>query len=66
MTTEALKVNVPAFFIGMLSLALGVVGLAVLTLTQQPLIGLPLVFLGIGTFITVMMMCAKTTGGPQD
>jgi len=66
MSADAFQVNIPAFFVGMLALGFAVAGLLALTLTQNALIGLPLVFLGLGTFITIMMMCAKTTGGPKD
>ncbi len=65
MHSDAAAPNMIAFFIGALGFLAGLVGLLVLTFTQQALIGLPIVILGFSTFVTAMMTCAKTTGGPQ-
>jgi hypothetical protein len=66
MHSDTATPNLPLFFLGLLGLVVGLAGMVTLTLTQSPLVAFPLVVLGFSTFVTAMMMCAKTTGGPQD
>jgi len=65
MSSETFKVNYPAFFLGFLGLALVPIGMILLGLSKF-WIGFPIILIGANLFITVMMMSAKTTGGPQD
>lgn len=65
MHSDSAAPNMIAFFIGALGFLVGIAGLVTLTITQQALISLPLVILGFSTFVTMMLVCAKTTGGPQ-
>lgn len=65
MSSDAATPNMIAFFIGAVGFLAGLVGLLVLTFTQQALIALPIVIIGFTVFVTAMLMCAKTTGGPQ-
>jgi hypothetical protein len=66
MSSEPIRVNYPALFIGALGLGAAVLGMVVLLFTQRFAIGFPIIFLGTTVFVTTMLMCAKTTGGPQD
>lgn len=65
MHSDTAAPNMIAFFIGAVGFVAGLVGLLVLTFTQQALMALPIVIIGFSTFVTSMMTCAKTTGGPQ-
>ncbi|MEI7657186.1 MAG: hypothetical protein WCK33_03890 [Phycisphaerae bacterium] len=65
MNSDAAAPNMIVFFIGAIGFLAGLAGLVTLTITQQAMISLPIIIIGFSTFVTSMMTCAKTTGGPQ-
>lgn len=66
MSSEPLRVNYVALFIGLMGASIGLLGMIALLVTQKFSLAFPLILCGFTVFVTTMMMCAKTTGGPQD